>query len=470
MLLTNKIKLPNTLAFRLTLWYTMSFVIVSSAAFLILYLSINSILSLEIDEDLVEDVTEFKLLYESDGLTRVYEEIIRELMSEDDSELFIRLLDSDGQPLYNSNLSEWPDLTTEPPLFQRPTENNTILATGEFSKQEYPTRMAYGLISDNIIIHIGESIEPKEEIMELLLLVISILFCVLIPIASGIGWLMARQAVLGIEEVSRAASDFEHGEFDRQVAVNAHDDEVQKLADTFNSMAERIQNLIAEMREMTDNIAHDLRSPLARIRAISEGVLSAPDNTKDCNKAAADTLEECDRLIQLINTTLDVAEAEAGVATSIQESVDLYDLTKDAFELFEPVAEQKHIDLTSTLEPVRPLRGDRHNLQRMLANLLDNALKYTPEDGSVRIHLTADEQQVQIAISDTGMGIPDSDQHRIFDRFFRCDQSRSEDGCGLGLSFARAVAHAHGGEIKVTSVPNQSSTFTISLPLPRIRA
>ncbi len=231
-------------------------------------------------------------------------------------------------------------------------------------------------------------------------------------------------------------------------------------------MADRIRNLITEMREMIDNIAHDLRSPIARIRAISESALSTQGSINDYKTVAADTLEECDRLIKLINNTLDVAEAEAGIANSMKETIDLSKLTADACELFEPVAEQKNIDLTYKLAEDCHLTGHRQNLQRMLANLLDNALKYTSSAGKVGIVLESRPKAIQIAIADTGPGISKADQQRVFERFYRCDDSRGRsDGCGLGLCFARAVARTHGGEIFLSSKPGDGSTFTITLPV-----
>lgn len=467
MLLKNRIKFPNTLAFKLTLWYALTFVTFSSLAFLVLYLSINSILSHEIDEDLIEDVAEFKILYQSDGMAGIQKEMIREVNSDDPKDIFIRLFDIEGHLIFSTDLTHWSKLKTDSLLFRIPSPNNLILETAEFNRQEYKTRMIYGFLDSKTIIHIGETTESKEEIMELLFLVISILFSILIPTVSFIAWFMARKAVSGIKEVSRATVDIENGDYKRRVLLSTPTDELQQLANTFNSMAERVQILIIEMREMTDNIAHDLRSPLARIRAISENILSSTEKDKDCNEAASDTLEECDRLIHLINTTLDVAEAEAGIDTIAKENIDLYQVTKDTHELYEIVAEQKNIQFTSTLEPVQPIFGNRNNLRRMIGNLIDNALKYTPEDGLVNIKLKAGKQEVLISISDSGVGIPVDDQTRIFNRFFRCDQSRTQNGCGLGLSFARAVAHAHGGEIIVTSIPHQSSTFTIALPVTR---
>ncbi len=466
------IRLPNTLAARLTLWYASAFVFFLVVAFAILYLSMNTVLNSRIDEDLEEDIEEFRLTFETNGLEEVKREIDREVMAGDTVDEFLRLLSPAGKEIYSSDQNHWNNLNTDIDIVKRFTAPDVepVLLSADFESQEHTTRMIYGYIGPGVILHLGDSLEEKEEIMELLFLVFLIMFCFVIPLAYGVGRFVARKAVRGIEAVSHAAIDIERGKFDQRVSVTGSGDEIETLANTFNAMAERIRNLIAEMREMIDNIAHDMRSPLGRIRAISESVLSASDNGREngrgeeYKKAAADTLEECDRLIQLINTTLDVAEAESGVASNMIEAVNISELTENACELFEPLAEEKRITVSPKLEPECWLRGNRQNLQRMLVNLLDNAMKYTPAKGRVNVRLERNDDAIQIEIADTGVGVPLTDQQRVFQRFFRCDQSRSQEGCGLGLAFARAVAHTHGGDINLTSTPSEGSIFTVTLP------
>jgi len=321
------------------------------------------------------------------------------------------------------------------------------------------------MISPELLVHLGESTEEKQEIMEIFFIVSAIIFCLVIPIGALVGWFTARKAVTSIQEVSKAAIGIKNGVFDSRVPIHSRGDEIDELASTFNAMAERIRKLIDEMREMTDNIAHDLRSPLARIRAISETTLSTGEVNEECQKAASDTLEECDRLLQMINMTLDVAEAEANVRNNKVDNVDLSLLAEDACELYGPLAENKSIKLSTHLTENCFVKGNKHNLQRMLTNLIDNALKYTPEKGEVIVELDNMDDEAVIKVADTGVGIPDAEKERIFDRFYRCDHSRTKDGCGLGLSFSIAVAHAHGGDIKLKHEQNLSSVFEVSLPM-----
>ena len=459
------IRLPNTLAFRLTLRYALAFVTFISAGFLVLYFSLNSILNDRIDEDLEEDVEEFRILLETEGIDKVKNEIKREVKTSDKADVFIRLLNKDGKQLFASDQTHWQGLQlNDEALHNVVAGDGPALVTEKLPQQKYATRIIYGLLESDVVYHAGETVEQKAELMEVLLHVFVVMFVAVIPLASVISWIMANKAVQGIEEVSRTAADIQSGQLDKRVTVQAQGDEIKKLADTFNAMLDRIHVLISEMREMTDNIAHDLRSPLARIRAISEVALSNDRTIEEHKAAAADTIEECDRLLQMINTTLDVAEAEVGIANGTAEKVNVSELVYDACELFEPVAEEKQISLKTDIASSCNIHGKTQNLQRMLANLLDNAVKYTPEKGKINIGLSCNPKGIIIEVKDTGVGIPETDLEKVFERFYRCDQSRSQEGCGLGLSFSRAVARSHGGDITVKSNPGWGSVFTIVLP------
>jgi signal transduction histidine kinase len=229
-------------------------------------------------------------------------------------------------------------------------------------------------------------------------------------------------------------------------------------------MLDRIQTLLTEIKEINDNVAHDLRSPITRIRGIAEVTLTTGKSLNDYENMAASTIEECDRLLDMINTMLMISKTESGADKLSREEVDLTGLIQEGCELFEPTAEDKGVSLTCNLPDRYYLMGDTRMIQRMLSNLLDNAIKYTPSGGSVTVSITENETDVLVSVKDTGCGISPDDLPRIFERFYRCDQSRSKSGIGLGLSLARAIARAHGGDITAASILNQGSTFTVTLP------
>ena len=247
--------------------------------------------------------------------------------------------------------------------------------------------------------------------------------------------------------------------------MKAKGDEIDQLAITFNQMLDRVEKLLTELKEMTDNIAHDLKSPITRMRGAAEVTLTTGKSLGEYEAMAASTVEECDRLLDMINTMLLISKTEAGVDKLNLGEIDLARVIRDACELFRPSGEDKGIALSCETPEALQVTGDIRMIQRMLSNLLDNSIKYTPPGGKVRVVVYEKEQRdVLISIQDTGVGITGPELPRIFERFYRGDQSRSQAGIGLGLSLARAIARAHGGDITVTSVPGEGSTFFVSLP------
>jgi signal transduction histidine kinase len=230
-------------------------------------------------------------------------------------------------------------------------------------------------------------------------------------------------------------------------------------------MLDRIQGLVNGIKEMTDNIAHDLKSPITRIRGQAEVALTSRGAADEYESMAASAIEECDRLLEMINTMLFISRTEAGVAKPQFKEMNLAAVVRDACGLFQSPAEDKGIVLTWDAPQELMFSGDVRLIQRMLANLLDNAIKYTPDDGSVAVLLqSGSDRSVTIAIQDTGVGISDKDKLHIFERFYRCDPSRSLAGAGLGLSFARAVARAHGGDITAENRSPSGAVFRVVLP------
>lgn len=287
---------------------------------------------------------------------------------------------------------------------------------------------------------------------------------IVIVLSAVAGWFMARHALSGIVLLTRTATAVADGALKERVPVKGKQDEIDRLAMTFNTMLDRINALVAGMKETNDNIAHDLRSPISRMRGLAEEALTG-DSFSEAHRAfAGDIVEQCDRLLGMINVMLDIAEAEAGVARLVREEVDAVSIVGDAVGLFLPMAEDKGITVEVETPTAMRFYGDRRKLQRILGNLLDNAIKFTGHGGRIVISVNGDDKQVVIGIRDTGVGIAPADVPHIFDKFFRGDRSRSEPGSGLGLSLARAFVASLGGSITVASAPGKGSVFTVILP------
>ncbi len=456
---------PRALALRLTVWYAAIFAASSTLVFVLIYLLISSFIAERTNEDMREDIRDFAALFRAEGIARVKAEMVLDTKHQEAEQVFFRLWTGDGRPLAVTDMSSWVGMDELPRRLLREIANGRepSIETVHLPTRDYPVRRIAGSIGPDVVLEIGLSLEENEELIATILRGFLFTLAAVFLLGGPIGWFMARRALRAIGKVTRTAEEISRGALEQRVPVGSQGDELDHLAQTFNTMLDRIQALIVGMHEMTDNLAHDLRSPLARMRAAAEMSLSNGEPKTEKNALALNIIEECDRLLEIINTTLDIAEAESGAAQLKISNVDLVDVVLDACDLFQTVAEDNHIAITHTLPKQCLIPGDRPRLQRVVANLLDNALKYTPAGGRVVLSLTEAGSQVKLCITDTGVGISAPELPRIFERFYRCDQSRGKGGNGLGLSLALAIVHAHGGDLSVTSSLGKGSTFTLTL-------
>ena len=465
MLSGKRINLRNTLAFRLTLWYAGIFTVLSCVAFLLFYMLITSLIRDQTDQELLSQGNRFSTLLAAEGVEAVKNAAVIEAQAAGVKKVFFRLLSLNGQAFSSSNMAYWRDIHINETVLKRLLRGTRpVFETITIPDRRDEVRILYAMISPAIILQVGQAMESYSRFLAAFKEIFIITMTCLILLAAVVGWFMARRAVSGVEAVTRTAQKISGGTLAERVPVKARGDEIDHLATTFNQMLDRIQTLLTEIKEMSDNIAHDLRSPITRIRGIAEVTLTTGKSLSEYETMAASTIEECDRLLDMINTMLMISKTEAGVSTLAREKIDLTKLVLDACDLFLPLAEDKGLTLTCHAPNPSSIVGDHRMIQRMFSNLLDNAIKYTPSGGSVTVSARDENSHVIVSVKDTGMGISSNDLPRVFERFYRCDQSRSEAGIGLGLSLARAIARAHGGDITATSIPNQGSTFIVTLP------
>jgi signal transduction histidine kinase len=279
------------------------------------------------------------------------------------------------------------------------------------------------------------------------------------------GALMSRNMLRRLDSINKTSGEIIAGDLSRRVPLVGSGDEFDTLAENLNRMLDRIERLMKGLREVTDSVAHDLRTPLNRLRNRLEEVQSrrAADGveTSEIERAIA----EADRLIATFNALLLIAETDAGTTRVGVVPLDLGAMMADVVELYEPLAEERNIHLTAARIAAPTIEGNRSLIAQALANLVDNAIKYTPEGGQVAIACSRDENSIDLGVADSGPGIAASDRPRVVERFVRLEASRNSPGTGLGLSLVAAVAHFHNAELLL--LDNQPHGLNAVLRFPR---
>ncbi len=456
----------RSIALKLTLFYAIFFGMLALAGGVVLFKLVQVHVLDELDDDISRQKEEFvRVVTQGGKLTALAGEFATYEESCGKTDCFARLTDDRGGVRLTSDMSMWPRMPLPGQLLVRHTGSGGLFSTVDLPDDRHKARLLSVSIPGQGFLQLGVSLAESESLFEHFRRYGVLILATMLSLGALIGWVLARKAMEGVEAVTRASCSVAAGHFSERVDVSGHGREIDDLVHSFNLMVERVQTVMGEMRQVNDNIAHDLRSPLTRIRGLAENAAVNCQSHAEGSVLAGDIVEECDRLMQTINTMLDISEAETGVGRLRRDQVNMDELIDQAGELFSGVAEDKGIALTvERQDAVHVVQGDRRKLQRVIANLIDNAIKYTQPGGKVRVDLRNEPGRVCVEVSDTGIGIEAKDLPRIFERFYRCDESRHQTGNGLGLSLAQAIARSHGGGLSVDSRPGKGSVFSLILP------
>jgi signal transduction histidine kinase len=296
----------------------------------------------------------------------------------------------------------------------------------------------------------------------------TLLWAGLIALGIGVigGTVMSRNLLRRVEQVNRTSERVMAGNLSDRVPLHGTRDEFDQLAANLNRMLDQIERLMTAMREVTDDVAHDLRTPLSRLRTRLERALADPSGGASQAEAIRAAIDEADRLLATFNALLRIAELESGARLDQTAPVDLSEVARSAAELYEPVAEEKGFAVSVVAEPGVRISGDWHLLSQALANLLDNALKYAG-GGQIELRVFHENGQAILEVVDQGPGIPEADRQSVLDRFVRLEPSRTTPGNGLGLSLVRAIARRHDGSV---TLEDNRPGLRVRLQFPRLPA
>ena len=446
----------RTTTFKMALVYLVFFGISSFALLGFVYWSTAGISTSQTDKIIDAEITGLAEQYRANGMPGVVE-IVRERAKNQRQSLY--LLVNLARQTLAGNLTTWPDVETEEGgwlefPYTRPVGGKSVT---------HQARARHLVLGGGFQLLVGRDVQERlriERIMQT-----SLAWAVALTLGLGLigGLFMSRNLLRRVEVINRTSRDIMAGDLHQRIPVSGSEDELDRLAKNLNDMLEQIERLVVGMRQVTDNIAHDLRSPLNRLRSRLEVTLMSDSSQEDYKLALTQTVEEVEGVLETFNALLNIAKAESGGPDEAFEPVNISRLAEDMAELYDPVAEDKSITLQTEIADGLSILGNAQLLSQALANLLDNGVKYTPAGGAINLLLRPDETGVELIVADSGPGIPADDRDRVLDRFVRLESHRNSLGSGLGLSLVKAVAQRHDARL---SLDNNLPGLRVSLRFP----
>jgi signal transduction histidine kinase len=451
----------RTIGLRLSLWYAVVFVGSTVVLVGLTYAILASSLAQRDRDILTATLREYASRYQAAGLPALERSVELEQRTGRRERLFVRVLGPDADALFVSVPSGWETFE----LGRLNQDASGGVAAAPARNRDAGLEVVSARLPDGTILQVGKSNEIRLALLRQFRTVVG--WVSVLAMAVGVlgGLILTRSTLQPVYDlIAVVRTIIRTGRLNERVPARSRgDDAVDELIALFNTMLDRITGLIRAMGESLDNVAHDLRTPMARLRGIAERALQSGDPAAE-REALADCLEESERILAMLNTLMDISEAETGVLRLAREPVGLRALVEDVIGLYEHVAEAKRITVTLAAGQEVTVNAARDRLRQAFANLLDNAIKYTNEGGSVEITVEDQGDEAVVTFRDTGPGIALEDLPRIWDRLYRGDRSRSERGLGLGLSLVKAYVEAHGGRVDAASEPGRGSVFTVWLP------
>ena len=462
----------HTISFRLNLWHAFMFLLSAAVLFVLLYFLLSAAIDRK-DRDVIQArLREYVAVYENGGIPALRDWTTRVNEARKQRMFFVRVVTPDRTVLLLVIPQDWFEADVQ--LLDRFTQVRYGAPTPRLiaddwirvpRNEEIDLTVASTRLPDGTTLQVGRSSDSREKLLQRFRQA----FLIVIPPVLLLGFIggatMTRRMTKPVCNIVDAASSIINtGRMDVRVPERQANDELQDLVVLFNRMLAHNEKLFHALRDSLDNVAHDLRTPLSRLRTTLEGALTSKGSGSP-EDAVVEALEETDRVETIIRTLMDVAHAETGLMQLRVEQTDVGLLVDDVVELYEDIAQERNVKIVRKIEEPLPVTVDAARIRQVFANLLDNAIKYTPPGGEVIISTERANGEARIVFRDSGHGIPQGDLPRIWERLYRGDKSRSEHGLGLGLSLVKAIVEAHSGHVDVSSEEGKGSEFKVRLPV-----
>ena len=456
-------KLLRTTAFQLTLVYLLIFIVFAFSLLGYFALNTRRLITEQITTTVDTEITGLREQYNQGGIRRLV--IVVDLRSRRPGSSLYLVTTATGEGLAGNVGSLEPGVLDHPGWLET---NYRRLEAPEGSDHRALVQVVQ--LPGGFRLLVGRDLEERERLFGIIANAGQWSLALVIVLGLAGGFFVSRRVLNRVEAMTDKAQTIMAGDLAGRLPIAGTGDELDRLAEHLNAMLERIEALMRGLKEVSDNIAHDLKTPLTRLRNRCEQALRGSTGVDDYRAALEATIAESDDLIRTFNALLMIARAESGQARDNMTEFDAAEIARDVGELYEPLAEEKGIALTVDAPAAAPVRGNRELVSQALANLIDNAIKYAGPNGEVNgapaeivVMAGNDGERIALSVADRGPGIAEADRGRVVERFVRLEQSRSAPGSGLGLSLAAAVARLHGGELKLED-NHPGLRSTIALP------